>query len=90
MCAKTALSLHPLIANAAQHDIVIRVYDDAGSVIEEHEYKGDTKNSDSLPQFECCAAYNLTIDLDVDAVGAHSQCTRAEIVDVLAAIDPKV
>src|SRR5204862_6889019 len=43
-----------------------------------------------LLQLEDSAAYNLTVDFDVDAVRAHSECTRTEIVDVLAAVDPEV
>ena len=46
--------------------------------------------TDRLLQLKGSAAYNLTIDLDVDAVGAYSQCTRAEIVYVLTAVGPEV
>jgi hypothetical protein len=37
-----------------------------------------------------CAAYNLTVDQDVDAVRTDSECARVQIVNVLAAIDPEV
>jgi len=30
------------------HDAVIRVYDDAGKVIETHEHEGDFKNGETL------------------------------------------
>jgi hypothetical protein len=43
-----------------------------------------------LFQLKDCAAYNLIVDLDVNAISAHSECTRTQIVDVLAAIDPEV
>ena len=43
-----------------------------------------------LPQLEGSAAYNLTVDLDVDAIGADSECTHAQIVYVLAVIDSEV
>ena len=37
---------------AAGHmDAVIRVYDDAGNVIETHQHKGDFKNLESVSQF---------------------------------------
>src|SRR5206468_6923591 len=32
----------------------------------------------------------LTVDLDVNAIGAHSESTRAQIVDVLTAVDSEV
>jgi len=48
------------------------------------------RHSETLLELEGRAAYHLTVDPDVDTVGAHSQCTSAEIVDVLAAIDPEV
>jgi hypothetical protein len=35
------------------HDTVIRVYDDAGNVIETHEHKGDFKNAKDISTVEC-------------------------------------
>jgi hypothetical protein len=46
--------------------------------------------TDRLLQLEDAAAYNLAIDLDVDAIGADSECTRAQIVYVLTAVNSKV
>jgi len=43
-----------------------------------------------LPQREASATYNLTADYDVNAVGAHAERTRTQIVYVLATIDPEV
>jgi hypothetical protein len=43
-----------------------------------------------LPQREGGAAYNLSADDDVNAVGAHAERTRTQIVYVLAAIDSEV
>lgn len=36
------------------------------------------------------AAYNLTVDLDIHAIGAKSERTRAQVVCVLTAVDPEV
>jgi hypothetical protein len=44
----------------------------------------------SLPQRERSVAYNLTVDQYVNAIGAHAERTRTQIVDVLAAINPEV
>jgi len=44
----------------------------------------------SLPQRERSVAYNLTVDQYVNAIGAHAERTRTEIVHVLAAINPEV
>ena len=44
----------------------------------------------SLPQRERSVAYNLTADYDLNAIGAHAERTRTQIVDVLAAINPEV
>jgi hypothetical protein len=43
-----------------------------------------------LSQRKGSAADNLTVDADVYLVGAHPDSTRAEIVHVLAAINPEV
>ena len=44
----------------------------------------------SLPQRERSVAYQLTVDQYVNAIGAHAERTRTQIVDVLAAINPEV
>ena len=44
----------------------------------------------SLPQRERSVAYNLTVDQYVNAIGAHAERTRTQIVYVLAAINPEV
>ena len=44
----------------------------------------------SLPQRERSAAYNLTVDYDVRAIGTYSERTRTQVVNVLATIDPEV
>jgi hypothetical protein len=36
---------HPLLSPSRPHHAVIRVYDDAGNVIEAHEHAGDFKES---------------------------------------------
>ena len=41
------------------HDVVIRVYDAAGNVIETHEHKGDFKTFESAPQFPFERAYGF-------------------------------
>jgi hypothetical protein len=43
-----------------------------------------------LSKCEDTAAYDLTIDLDIHAIGTYSKCARPQIVDVLAAIDSEV
>src|SRR6266478_6436921 len=43
-----------------------------------------------LSQCERGAAYNLVVDDDVHAIGADPECTRAQIVYVLTAINPEV
>ena len=40
-----------------------------------------------LLQLEDSAAYNLIVDHDVYLIGALPECARAQIVDVLTAID---
>jgi hypothetical protein len=47
-------------------------------------------NSKRLSQREGGAAYNLAVDDDVHAIGADSECARAQIVDVLAIRNSKV
>jgi hypothetical protein len=39
---------------------------------------------------ETAAAYNLTVDLDVDLVDTDSECVRAQVVYVLTAINSEV
>jgi len=34
---------------SCSHDAVIRIYDDAGNVIDTHEHKGDSKNGKEFP-----------------------------------------
>jgi hypothetical protein len=36
------------------------------------------------------AAHDLTVDLDVHAIGANSECARVQVVAVLTAINPEV
>ena len=43
-----------------------------------------------LFELEDTAPHNLTVDLYVDAIGAHSERTRAQIVYVLAATNSEV
>ena len=43
----------------------------------------------SLPQRERSVAYNLTVDQYLNAISAHAERTRTQIVYVLAAINPK-
>ena len=43
-----------------------------------------------LFELEDAAAYNLTVDLDVGAIGPDSECTRAQVVYVLTAINSEV
>ena len=45
---------------------------------------------DRLLQLKDTTAYNLTVDIDVDAIGADSEGTRAQIVCVLTAINSEV
>jgi hypothetical protein len=40
---------------------------------------------DRLLQLECGAAYNLTVDLDIYALGTDSECIRTQVVNVLTA-----
>ena len=44
----------------------------------------------SLPQRERSVAYNLTVDQYLNAISAHAERTRTQIVYVLAAINPEV
>src|SRR6266581_3772786 len=37
-------------------------------------------------QREDSVAHNLTVDQDVNAIGANSKCARVQVIDVLAAI----
>ena len=43
-----------------------------------------------LPELKGSAACDLTVDYDLNAIGAHAERTRTQIVDVLAAINPEV
>ena len=43
-----------------------------------------------LPELKGSAAYDLTVDYDVNAIGAYSESTRTQIVNVLATVDPEV
>ena len=43
-----------------------------------------------LSQREGGAAYNLTVDRDVHGIGADAECTRAQIIDVLAIRNSKI
>src|SRR5215831_19489379 len=46
--------------SSRSHDAVIRVYDEAGNVIETHEHKGDfSGRNDSLARMECTAPSSL-------------------------------
>ena len=44
----------------------------------------------TLFELEHATTYNLTVDLDVYLLGAQSESTRAQIVDVLTAVDSEV
>jgi hypothetical protein len=39
--------------------------------------------TDRLLQLEDAAGYTLAIDVNVDSIGAHSECTRAQVVYAL-------
>jgi len=47
-------------------------------------------HSKILSKPEDSAAYNLPIDLNVDAIGADAEFAGAQIIDVLTAIDSKI
>ena len=43
-----------------------------------------------LPELKGSAAHDLTVDYDVNAIGTNSERTRAQIVNVLTAINSEV
>ena len=43
-----------------------------------------------LPELKGSAADDLTVDYDVNAIGAHSERARTQIVNVLATVDSEV
>ena len=43
-----------------------------------------------LFELEHCAAYNLIVDLNIDAIGTDSERARVQVVDVLTAINSEV
>src|SRR5438270_375544 len=52
-----------------------------------YDFSLNTACCERLLQLKDSAAYNLTVDLDVDAIGTGSECTRAQIVYVLTTIN---
>jgi len=54
------------------------------------DFSFNTACCERLLQLKDSAAYNLTVDLDVDAIGTGSECTRAQIVYVLTTINSEV
>src|SRR6266487_4407978 len=51
------------------------------------DFSLNTACCERLLQLKDSAAYNLTVDIDVDAIGTDSQCDRAQIVYVLTTIN---
>ena len=43
-----------------------------------------------LPELKGSAAHDLTVDYDVNAIGANTERTRTQIVNVLATVDSEV
>jgi hypothetical protein len=60
------------------HDAAIRVYDEAGNVIETHEHKGDFKSFESASQFPS-SAHTAS-----DETGSHWGATICKIRKIYA------